>query len=215
MSAPAAGTGGQHGLIMGLLCALLLLGAPEARAAGVGILVGNWVLEKDQDDNTFRAVTLDSYGDGIALFVEPGANAAYAGSKGQVTEGPDGTLHVTIRVGGSLITGIEDYETEDVAFEIRPEGRDSAQLWLAGSRQRWGTMKRTACDLVLQFRSRGDTPPSGCQWTEFRGVGFSGLEGECRFYDDWNENWSREEVDALGQIKSACLVAEPSGFPGM
>ena len=63
------------------------------------------------------------------------------------------------------------------------------------------------CPLDLTYREKGATPPSGCGWLHLRGYGYSGLEGECVFQDDWIAMTPEMEKAPMD-----CLITVPAEF---
>lgn len=147
-------------------------------------LVGSWTFRNNDSDGVVRALSLSEGGDAVMWVGSPGDRVYYTSGRWQVEATPNGAIHMTLNLGTSILLGWDGYEPYTFTQDIRLEGPDFGQVWRDGETSPWGTMERTSCDLGMRYRDITDTPPVGCRYAPLRDVGFSGLEGECRWFDE-------------------------------
>ena len=134
---------------------------------------GKWLFHKDTADNLDRALNIS--GSSFISLITTSEGAALENGWWTENPGQNGRTSVIVRYG--------DNPPDTIEYQI--EGPNKAILWLAGEPTRWGTMTRINCDLSMQFRNKSDIPPEGCAWLHIRGWGYSGLDGECVYNEDW------------------------------
>lgn len=169
----------------------LALAAPAAASPSDG----NWVIHADNPAAPVTAIRISS---SSLNFVEVLGDGAAIGT-GWWTESPwqGNTTRVILR--------IEDAPPENV--QLRNLGGGRMEIWEADGSKRLATMARTNCSVDLTYRNKSDTPPQGCDWLHIKGWGYSGLDGECIFQDDWQVMTPEQEKAPM-----ECLITVPIEF---
>lgn len=205
----------SHAAIAALLALPFVVAGPGAgRAQDLTVpaaLDGTWVMTKDQDDGWRRAMRVS--GSSVVILWQNAGEVIYGQGTWAAAPIRDGRIGVVMRGVTTIIPGLEDYEEQVSQMEFILSGPDSGEMWVPEVRARWGTLARSGCTLDMQYRERVETPPDGCYWMELRGVGFSGLEGECVFDQEWGDDWKRVTHGADGRLTpAACLINAPDAF---
>jgi hypothetical protein len=159
--------------------------------AFAGAVDGNWLFKKDNADNMDRALSIHA-SSFISLITTP-EGVAYETGWWTENPGSNDRTSVIIRYG----------DTPPDTIEYMMDGADRAIIWFGGEQERWGTMTRINCSLVMQYRNKSDIPPEGCEWLHIRGWGYSGLDGECMYNEDWENN-------ANDEAPMECLIEAPA-----
>ncbi len=210
---------GEKPRLLGAALILLLLGIPSSAQEGAPdrrMLDGNWVALIDSADGSERAFSFNS-GSTVLVF-QDAEGVVYARAMmtmENVTVEGAARIRVTLDDFSGIFVGAPELEeAEAQIFEMAPAG-DNFDMWLPGEAARWGRLQRTNCGLELVWRQRDDTPPEGCTFLEVVGVGFDGLTGDCKFHQDWHDNWEEIRRTPEGDLApAACLITVPAGFGG-
>lgn len=204
---------------LSLIAAVLLAMTPHipaARAAGERIFDGAWLYTRDSGDGSATAFEIS----GSSMIYLSGEGELIALARGWWTVDPyanpdgRGVYHVKTEITETAIIDGPAYEPETMNIEVTMTGPDRGEIRAAGDSVRRGVIQRIACVPAVHYVDRSDPPPEGCEWHEVRGLGFDGLTGDCRWDEDWAENWESISRDPDGQPwPAACLLAEPVAFP--
>jgi hypothetical protein len=173
------------------IAALLTLYSALANA---GAADGKWIFQKYNSDNLDRALNIQG-SSFISLITTP-EGAAYESGWWTENMTTEGKTNVVVRYG--------DNPPDTILYQM--DGADKGTIWPEGEKLPWGTMTRINCDLSMQFRNKSDVAPAGCGWLHIRGWGYSGLEGECVYYPDWENNTDNENNPM------ECLIEAPIKF---
>jgi hypothetical protein len=201
--------------------ALIAMAVPQQTALAIEAAAntafdGTWLYTKDSSEGV--AIAFEIRGSSMIYLSKEGDLVTFA--RGWWTVNPyanpdaQGIFHVKTEVYESAVVDGPEYEEEAIDVEVRMIGPDRAELSLAGESVRRGVMERIACVPAVHYVDRSDSPPEGCKWSEVRGLGYDGLTGDCRWDEDWADNWEAISRDPEGQPwPAACLISEPVQFP--
>jgi hypothetical protein len=159
-----------------------------------GAVDGKWLFQKDNSDEYSRALNIGS--SSFVSLIVTAQGAAYETGWWTESLSQSGRTRVIVRYG--------DQPAETIEYKM--DTKDVGAIWLEGQSQRWGTMSRMNCDLSMQFRNKSDAAPAGCAWLHIRGWGYSGLEGECVYSEDW------ANLPEDPSVPMECLIEAPSKF---
>jgi hypothetical protein len=164
--------------------------------ARAGAVDGKWLFHKENADNLDRALNI-SGSSFISLITTPDGVAYESGwwTENSIPNA-EGKTSVIVRYG--------DNPPDTILYKL--ENHDKGIIWMEGESQQWGTMTRMKCDLSLQYRNKSDLAPDGCAWLHIRGWGYSGLDGECIY----NEEWVNNPEDDNNPME--CLIEAPAKF---
>lgn len=166
-------------------------------SASAGAVDGKWLFRKDKADNLDRALNIS--GSSFTSLISTAEGVAYETGWWTESPGTGGRTNVITRYSG---------DNDSDTIEYKMESPDKGILWLAGEATPWGIMSRMNCDLSMQYRNKSDNAPEGCAYLHVRGWGYSGLEGECTY----NEDWVNTADDENGPM--ACLIEAPAKMAG-
>jgi|GEM_PF-6352893 len=158
-----------------------------------GSVDGNWLFHKEDADQLDRALAIS--GSSFISLITTEEGAAYESGWWTENPGTNGRTSVIVRYGDSPPDTIE----------YKLDNPNHGTIWFLPETTPWGTMSRINCNLIMQYRNKSDVPPAGCAWLHIRGWGYSGLEGECQFHEDW-ENLPPND-DPMD-----CLIEAPQDF---
>jgi hypothetical protein len=164
--------------------------------AKAGAVDGKWLFHKDNADNLDRALNIS--GSSFISLIITSEGAAY--ESGWWTENSEPNAEGKT----SVIVCYGDNPPDTIFYRL--ENQDNGIIWLEGEPQPWGTMARMNCDLSLQYRNKSDPAPEGCAWLHIRGWGYSGLDGECIYSEDWVNS------PADNNNPMECLIEAPAKF---
>ncbi len=162
-------------------------------SASAGTVDGKWLFHKDKADNLDRALNIS--GSSFTSLISTSEGVSYETGWWTESPGKDGRTSVIVRYNG---------DDNPDTIEYKMESPDKGTIWFSGEETPWGTMTRMNCDLGMQYRNKSDIAPEGCAYLQIRGWGYSGLEGECVFNEDWVNNAGDENAPM------ACLVEAPA-----
>ena len=178
---------------MNLIRSLAVVGAfafaPVLAVAGP--VDGNWIIR-----DPIRPMALSIRGSSVTLLQSEGGYSGYG--MGWWTE------NARRGVGTPVVFEVSENPPPD-NLEYSQDGPNKVKLWSASDPTTVLTMERTACGLGMQWREKSDTPPAGCGWLHIRGYGYSALEGECIYNEEW-VNMTAEMKDAPME----CLIEAPA-----
>ena len=160
--------------------------------AFAGAVDGNWQFKKDNADSLDRALSIHA-SSFISLITTP-EGVAYESGWWTENPGTNGRTSVIVRYG--------DSPPDTIYYKL--ENPNKAEIWFEEEPSRWGTMTRINCSLVMQYRNKSDIPPEGCGWLHIRGWGYSGLEGECVYDENWENNAGNDDAPM------ECLIEAPA-----
>jgi hypothetical protein len=150
---------------------------------------GNWLMQKGHTDGFQRAISIG--GSSFRSLIATPDGYAYESGWWTENPGPNGKTQVFVTYGE---------EPPDSIYYVM-NGADTADIWMTDEPERWGSMLRGNCDLTLQYRDWNDAPHEGCAWIHIKGWGYSGLDGECVYNDEW------KDIDSTGPME--CLIESP------
>jgi hypothetical protein len=167
-----------------------LLSAANGLGAGAE---GHWIFHKDNSDDFQRAFCIQ--GSSFRSLIATLDGVAYENGWWTENPGTGDRIPVVVRYG-------DDGQPDNI--EYRLNDANNGEIWLQGEPARWGTMTRSNCDLTLQYRNWSDTPHEGCAWLHIKGWGYSGLDGDCIYNEEW------KDIDTTGEME--CLIEAPAAL---
>jgi hypothetical protein len=168
--------------------------ATSSLNAWAGAVDGSWNMKKDAADQLSRAMSIS--GISFRSLISTSEGVAYESGWWTESPGTNGRTSVIVRYG-------DNNPPETIEYKLT--GPDTVEVWMSGAANRWGTMTRSSCDLSLQYRPWADPVPAGCAWLHIKGWGYSALDGECMFNEEWEAN-----PPPPGEME--CLIMAPEGM---
>ena len=157
-----------------------------------GSMEGGWLFNKDAGDFLDRALYIS--GSSFQSLISTPEGVAW--ESGWWTENPSTNKNRT-----SVIVRYGDDDPETIEYEMN--GSDRGVIYKDNAR--WGWTSRMRCNLSIQYRDKNSLAPEGCGWLHIKGWGYDGLEGDCRFDEEWvNLPPSDNPME--------CLIEAPIGF---